>query len=124
MSKIMVVDDEIEIAEMIEDFLRIEDIEVVKANSAEKALELFTDDIELLVLDINLDGMNGIELCKHIRKTNYVPIIFNQNSQNDMLLGFGVGADDYITKPFNPVELVARIKTNMKDRSYNKEHKG
>ncbi|HOS69905.1 MAG TPA: response regulator transcription factor [Bacillota bacterium] len=123
MSKIMVVDDEIEIAEMIEDFLRIEDIEVVKANSAEKALELFTDDIELLVLDINLDGMNGIELCKHIRKTNYVPIIFLtcKNSQNDMLLGFGVGADDYITKPFNPVELVARIKANIRRiRSYNK----
>jgi len=119
----MVVDDEIEIAEMIEDFLRIEDIEVVKANSAEKALELFNDDIELLVLDINLDGLNGIELCKHIRKTSYVPIIFLtcKNSQNDMLLGFGVGADDYITKPFNPVELVARIKANIRRiRSYNK----
>ncbi|KAB3532125.1 response regulator transcription factor [Alkaliphilus pronyensis] len=68
MSKIMVVDDEIEIAEMIEDFLRIENIEVVKADSAEKTLELLNEDIELLVLDINLDGMNGIELCKQIRK--------------------------------------------------------
>ena len=124
MSKIMVVDDEIEIADMIEDFLRIENIEVVKANSAEKALKLFNEDIELLVLDINLeDGLNGIELCKQIRKTNFIPIIFLtcKNSQNDMLLGFGVGADDYITKPFNPVELVARIKANIRRiRPYNK----
>lgn len=123
MSIIMVVDDEIEIAEMIEDFLRIENIKVIKADSAEKALELFNEEVQLLVLDINLDGMNGIELCKQIRKTNYIPIIFLtcKNSQNDMLLGLGVGADDYITKPFNPVELVARIKANLRrTQSYNK----
>jgi DNA-binding response OmpR family regulator len=123
MPKIMVVDDEIEIAEMIEDFLRIENIEVVKANSGEMALKLLTKDIELLVLDINMDGMNGIELCKKIRKTNFIPIIFLtcNNSQNDMLLGLGVGADDYITKPFNPVELVARIKANIRrSNSYNR----
>jgi len=119
----MVVDDEIEIADMIEDFLRIENIEVIKACSGEKALELLNDDIELLVLDINLDGMNGIELCKEIRKTMFTPIIFLtcNNSQNDMILGLGVGADDYITKPFNPVELVARIKANIRrSRSYNR----
>lgn len=122
MSKIMVVDDEIEIAEMIEDFLRIENIEVIKTNSAKMALELLSEDIELFVLDINLDGMNGIELCKKIRKFNFKPIIFLtcNNSQNDILLGLGVGADDYITKPFNPVELVARIKANLRrTSSYN-----
>ncbi len=119
----MVVDDEIEIAEMIEDFLRIEDIEVVKASSSEMALEMLNDEIQLLVLDINMDGMNGIDLCKEIRKTSYIPIIFLtcHNSQNDMLLCLGVGADDYITKPFNPVELVARIKANLRrTQSYNK----
>ncbi len=124
MSKIMVVDDEIEIADMIEDFLLIENIEVVKADSAEKALELLSDDIELMVLDINLDGMNGIELCKEIRKTNFVPIIFLtcNSSQNDLLLGLGVGADDYITKPFNPIELVARIKVCLRrSKSYSQE---
>lgn len=123
MSKIMVVDDEIEIADMIEDFLRIENIRVVKAESAEKALELLSDDIELLVLDINLDGMNGIELCKKIRKTSFVPIIFLtcNSSQNDILLGLGVGADDYVSKPFNPVELVARIKVCLRrTKSYSK----
>ncbi len=122
MSKIMVVDDEIEIAEMIEDFLRIESIEVIKADCGEKALSLLNDELELIVLDINMDGMSGIEVCKEIRKVSYIPIIFLtcNNSQNDMLLGLGVGADDYITKPFNPVELVARIKANIRrTRSYN-----
>ncbi len=122
MSKIMVVDDEIEIAEMIEDFLRIESIEVVKASNSETALKNLDDSIQLLVLDINMDGMNGIELCKEIRKSSFIPIIFLtcNHSQNDMLLGLGVGADDYITKPFNPVELVARIKAILRrTQSYN-----
>ncbi len=122
MTKVMIVDDEIEIADMIEDFLRLENIEVIKAKSAGEALERLDGSVELLVMDINMDGMNGIELCKVIREDNYVPIIFLtcNNSQNDMLLGLGVGADDYITKPFNPVELVARIKANIRrSRSYN-----
>lgn len=119
MVKIMVVDDEIEIAEMIEDFLRLENIEVVKASSGEMALELLNDEVKLIVLDINMNGMNGIELCKKIRKLTFTPIIFLtcNNSQNDMLLGLGVGADDYMTKPFNPVELVARIKANIRRTS-------
>jgi DNA-binding response OmpR family regulator len=123
MAKIMIVDDEIEIAEMIEDFMRLEDIEVVKVNSGEKALELFDDSIDLVVLDVNMDGITGIDTCKEIRKTSFTPIIFLtcNNSQNDMLLGLGVGADDYMTKPFNPIELVARIKANIRRAaSYNK----
>jgi DNA-binding response OmpR family regulator len=122
MAKIMVVDDEIEIAEMIEDFLRLEDIEVIKADSGEKALELFDDSIDLIVLDVNMDGISGIDTCKEIRKKSFTPIIFLtcNNSQNDMLLGLGVGADDYITKPFNPIELIARIKANIRRaESYN-----
>ncbi len=118
----MVVDDEIEIAEMIEDFLRIESIDVVKASNSEMALEMLDDSIQLMVLDINMDGMNGIDLCKKIRRSSFIPIIFLtcNNSQNDMLLGLGVGADDYITKPFNPVELVARIKAILRrTQSYN-----
>lgn len=123
MSKIMVVDDEIEIAEMIEDFLRLENIEVVKANSGEKALELFDDSIDLVVLDVNMDGISGIDTCKEIRKKSFTPVIFLtcNNSQSDMLLGLGVGADDYISKPFNPIELVARIKANIRRaESYNR----
>ena len=116
MPKIMVVDDEIEIAGMIEDFLNLENIEVVKVDSGERALELFDESIDLVVLDVNMEGLSGIDVCKEIRKTSFIPVIFLtcNNSQSDMLLGLGVGADDYITKPFNPIELVARIKANIR----------
>ncbi|MBN2287179.1 MAG: response regulator transcription factor [Tissierellales bacterium] len=123
MLKVMVVDDEIEIAELIEDFLRIENIDVIKATSGEEALKLLDKTIQLIVLDINMSGMNGIELCKRIRKDSVIPIIFLtcNNTQRDMLLGLGVGADDYMTKPFNPIELVARIKVNIRRyQSYSK----
>lgn len=123
MPKIMVVDDEIEIAGMIEDFLNLENIEVVKVDSGEKALELFDESIDLVVLDVNMEGLSGIDVCKEIRKTSFIPVIFLtcNNSQSDMLLGLGVGADDYITKPFNPIELVARIKANIRRaESYNR----
>lgn len=116
MTRVMIVDDEIEIAEMIEDFLTIEGIEVIKASSGEQALELFDQTIDSVVLDINMPGINGIQTCKEIRSRSFVPIIFLtcNNSQSDMVLGLGLGADDYITKPFNPVELVARIKANLR----------
>jgi len=112
----MIIDDEIEIAEMIEDFLNIESVEVVKVSSGAQALELFDESIELVVLDVNMDDMTGIEVCKAIRKTSYVPIIFLtcNNTQKDMMLGFSVGADDFITKPFDPIELSMRIKANIR----------
>jgi DNA-binding response OmpR family regulator len=113
---ILVVDDEIDIVNMIEDFLSFENINVIKATSGEEALKLFSKDIKLVVLDINMPGISGIEVCKKIRKKYFTPIIFLtcNNSQSDTLLGLGVGADDYITKPFNPIELVARIKANIR----------
>ncbi len=116
MSKIMIVDDEIEIAEMIEDFLSIDNIEVVKVTSGKEALERFDKSIDLIILDINMDDMKGTEVCKTIRKTSFVPIIFLtcNSKQSDVLLGLGLGADDYMTKPFNPVELAARVKANIR----------
>jgi len=113
---ILVVDDEIDIVNMIEDFLSLESINVVKATSGEEALKKINKDIKLVVLDINMPGISGIEVCKKIRKQYFTPIIFLtcNNSQSDTLLGLGVGADDYITKPFNPIELVARIKANIR----------
>jgi len=113
---ILVVDDEIDIVNMIEDFLSFENVNVIKATSGEKALKKFNKDIKLVVLDINMPGISGIEVCKKIRKQYFTPIIFLtcNNSQSDTLLGLGVGADDYITKPFNPIELVARIKANIR----------
>lgn len=116
MSKIMIVDDEIEIADMIEDFLSIEGIEVVKVQSGTEALKRFNNTIDLVILDINMEGIKGTDVCKEIRKTSYVPIIFLtcNSSQTDVLLGLGLGADDYMTKPFNPVELTARVKANIR----------
>ncbi len=116
MQKIMIVDDEIDIADMIEDFLNIESVEVIKASSGSEALERFDETIELVVLDINMDDMTGLEVCKALRKISYVPIIFLtcNNTQSDMMLGFSLGADDFMTKPFDPVELSMRIKANIR----------
>lgn len=116
MSKIMIVDDEIEIAEMIEDFLRLDGIQVVKIQSGTEALKQLNETIDLIILDINMKDMKGTDVCKMIRKTSYVPIIFLtcNSKQSDVLLGLGLGADDYMTKPFNPIELVARVKANIR----------
>ncbi|PAB58623.1 response regulator transcription factor [Anaeromicrobium sediminis] len=123
MGKIMIVDDEKDIIYMIKDFTKIYDIQVVEAFSGEEALEKFDDTISLLIIDINMDGMTGIELCKKIRESSNVPIMFLtcKNSQSDIILGFGVGADDYITKPFDPIELIVRAKANIRRyMDYNK----
>lgn len=125
MSKIMIVDDEIEIADMIDDFLSIEGIEVIKAQSGKEALKKFNSSIDLIILDINMEDMKGTEVCKEIRKTSFVPIIFLtcNSSQTDVLLGLGLGADDYMTKPFNPVELSARVKANIRRVKSYSDHK-
>ncbi|WP_432401492.1 response regulator transcription factor [Wukongibacter sp. M2B1] len=123
MDKIMIVDDEKDIIYMIKDFTKIYDIQVVEAFSGEEALEKFDETIKMLIIDINMDGMSGIELCKRIRESSNVPIIFLtcKNSQRDIILGLGVGADDYITKPFDPIELIARAKANIRRyKDYNK----
>lgn len=114
--RIMMVDDELEIPQMMADFLAIENVDMVVAGSGEEALARFDDSIDLVVLDINMRGMSGREVCKALRAQSYVPIIFLtcNNAQSDILLGLGLGADDYVTKPFNPVELVARIKVNIR----------
>ncbi|MCG8539396.1 MAG: response regulator transcription factor [Clostridia bacterium] len=123
MDKIMIVDDEKDIIYMIKDFTKLYDIQVVEAFSGEEALEKFDATIKMLIIDINMDGMSGIELCKKIRQLSNVPIMFLtcQNSQRDIILGLGVGADDYITKPFDPIELLARAKANIRRyMDYNK----
>lgn len=119
----MIVDDERDIIYMIKDFTKIYDIQVVEAFSGEEALEKFDETIKMLIIDINMDGMSGIELCKRIRELSTVPIMFLtcKNSQRDIILGLGVGADDYITKPFDPIELIARAKANIRRyKDYNR----
>lgn len=112
----MVVDDEVDIINMVKDFMVINDIEVIAAHNGKEALDEFDDSIKLILLDINMEDMNGIELCKKIRERSKVPILFltARSSQADKILGLGIGGDDYITKPFDPLELVARVQANIR----------
>ncbi|WIF95753.1 response regulator transcription factor [Caminicella sporogenes] len=116
MDKIMVVDDEKKIVHMISQFMKINNLEVVPAYSGKEAIEKLNSDIKLVILDISMENLDGMETCKIIRKKTNIPIIFlsAKSSQYDKVLGFGIGADDYITKPFDPIELVARVKAHIR----------
>lgn len=116
MDKIMVVDDEKRIVEMISEFMKVNQIEVIPAYNGVMALQRLNQDIQLLILDINMEKLNGIDLCKIIRQKYNIPIIFlsSKTTQSDKVLGLGIGADDYITKPFDPLELVARVKSHIR----------
>ena len=113
---ILVVDDDKAIVKMISDFLTINGLTSVCAYTSEAALIRLDDSIDLILLDINMNGTNGIELCKELRLRTNIPIIFltANSTQYTKLLGFGVGADDYITKPFDPVELIARVQAQLR----------
>lgn len=116
MDKVLVVDDDKTIIKMISDFMKIYGFEVVSAYNGENALNKLDDSINLILLDINMNGINGIELCKILRERTNIPILFltANSTQYDKILGFGVGADDYITKPFDPVELITRVQAQIR----------
>lgn len=116
MYKIMVVDDEKNIVDMIREFMKINNIHVISAFNGREAIEKLDDSIELIILDINMNGLDGLETCKIIRNKTNIPIIFlsSKSSQYDKILGLGIGGDDYITKPFDPVELVARVNAHIR----------
>ena len=110
---ILVVDDEKEIADLIEIYLVSDGYKVFKAENALKGLEILEkEEIHLVLLDIMMPGMNGLEMCKKIRETNNIPIIMLSAKSTDLdkILGLGTGADDYVVKPFSPRELVARVR--------------
>lgn len=114
---ILVVDDEKEIAELVEIYLVSDGYKVYKANNAEEGLEvLLHNQIQLVLLDIMMPGMDGLTMCKKIRENNNIPIIMlsAKSSDLDKILGLGTGADDYVTKPFNPLELTARVKSQLR----------
>ena len=105
---ILVVDDEKEIADLIEIYLVSDGYKVFKAENAAKGLEIISkEEVHLVLLDIMMPGMNGLEMCKKIRETNNIPIIMLSAKSTDLdkILGLGTGADDYVVKPFNPLEL-------------------
>ncbi len=116
-TKILVVDDEKEIADLIEIYLVSDGYKVLKADNAEAGLALLEkEEVHLVLLDIMMPGMDGLEMCKRIRETNNIPIIMlsARSTDLDKILGLGTGADDYVTKPFNPLELTARVKSQLR----------
>ena len=111
--KILVVDDESRMRKLVRDFLVRENYEVLEACDGEEALDVFYSDkeIELLILDVMMPKMNGWEVCKEIRENSKVPIIMltAKGDESDELMGFELGVDEYISKPFSPKILVARV---------------
>ena len=115
--RILIVDDEKEIRDLIDIYLKGEGYETIKAENGEEALSILnTNDIDLIILDIMMPKLNGIEACLKIREEKEMPIIMLSAKSEDMdkILGLNTGADDYLTKPFNPLELVARVKSQIR----------
>lgn len=118
--KILVVEDELEISDLISDYLEINNYTIIKAFDGNDALTIFENEHpDLIILDLMLPGMDGFEVCKKIRKESSIPIIILSARKEDVdkILGLGLGADDYVTKPFSPGELTARVKAQL--RRYN-----
>ncbi len=122
--KILVVDDESRMRKLVRDFLVKQDFEVIEAGDGEDALNQFyaQKDIALIILDVMMPKINGWEVCREIRETSKVPIIMltAKGEESDELQGFNIGADEYISKPFSPKILVARVeailrRTGMKE---------
>lgn len=117
MQKILIVDDEKEIRDLIEIYLKSEGYETLKAADGEEALKVLNrENPDLIILDIMMPKMNGIDTCLKIREEREMPIIMLSAKSEDVdkILGLNMGADDYLTKPFNPLELVARVKSQLR----------
>lgn len=114
--KILVVDDDKDISSLIEIYLNNEGYEIVKASDGDEALKILDNTFKLVLLDIMMPNLDGINTCIKIRKKYFIPIIFLTAKSNaaDKYEGFSVGADDYIIKPFNSIELIARVKANIR----------
>ena len=116
MSRILIIEDEESIAELEKDYLELSDFEVQVENDSRKGLDkALAEEFDLIVLDLMLPGMDGFEICKRIREKSDVPILMVSARKDDIdkIRGLGLGADDYMTKPFSPSELVARVKAHM-----------
>ena len=122
--KILVVDDEVDIVDFIDDYLTGEGYEVIKAYNGVEALDkMRRDPPDLVVLDIMLPGLDGFEVCKQMRTESTVPILMvtAKDTDVDKIIGLEIGADDYMPKPFNPRELVARVKAILR-RTYRQDY--
>lgn len=115
--KLLVVDDEADIREILEFNLKNEEFEIDTADSAEAALQIVNPEHRLILLDVMMGGMSGFRMAEKLRQDNILtPIIFltAKNTENDMLTGFSTGGDDYISKPFSIKEVIARVKAVLK----------
>ncbi len=116
--KILVVDDESRMRKLVRDFLVKQDFDVIEAGDGEEALDLFYKDksIALIILDVMMPKMNGWEVCREVRETSKVPIIMltAKSEESDELMGFDLGVDEYIAKPFSPKILVARVEAILR----------
>lgn len=119
--KVLVVDDEELIRNVIIEYLDNEEINHIEAKNGEEAIDMvkFNDDIDLIIMDIMMPKLDGFSACKEIKKIKDIPIIVlsARSEEFDKLMGFDLGIDDYLTKPFSPKELIARIKAIMKRKN-------
>lgn len=116
MSKILIVEDEETIADLEKDYLELSGFEVEVANDGDSGLEkALQEEYDLLILDLMLPGVDGFEICRKVRDEKNTPIIMVSAKKDDIdkIRGLGLGADDYMTKPFSPSELVARVKAHL-----------
>ena len=116
MSKILIIEDEAAISELEKDYLELSDFEVtIEEDGNSGAARAISEDFDLIILDLMLPGMDGFDICKLIREKKDTPIIMVSAKKDDIdkIRGLGLGADDYMTKPFSPSELVARVKAHL-----------
>ena len=125
--KIMVVDDESRMRKLVKDFLVKNDYEVIEAENGEQAVDLFFDqkDIALILLDVMMPKMDGWQVCREVRQYSQVPIIMltARSDERDELMGFKLGVDEYISKPFSPRVLVARVEAVLRRTNSGSEQK-
>ncbi|WP_010252297.1 response regulator transcription factor [Acetivibrio cellulolyticus] len=123
--KILIADDEARMRKLLSDFLKKEGFQVLEAKNGKEALDIFNSDqsIDLIILDIMMPELDGWSVCRQIRKSSRVPVIMltARSDESDELFGFDLGADEYITKPFSPMILVARVQALLR-RSGNAEY--
>lgn len=115
--KILIVEDEKEIAELLKDYLEEDHFEVIVASDGREAINLYREyRPQLMILDIMLPKLDGMEVCRTIRSESSIPIIMLSAKKSDMdkIVGLGIGADDYVVKPFSPGEIIARVKAQLR----------
>lgn len=116
MTKILIIEDELSIAELERDYLELNEFQVeIEGNGAKGLEKALNEEYNLIILDLMLPDLDGFEICKQIREKKDIPIIMVTAKKNDIdkIRGLGLGVDDYVTKPFSPSELVARVKAHM-----------